>query len=84
VVLISNFIEYFEVDVEGEVVEAVKAHNEITVATLNKIGLNKVNDDYWVCKVDGDGVEQQQYLDGDGARTSVAAVAIAKGGFDPA
>jgi len=27
VVLISNFIEYFEVDVEGEVVEAVKAHN---------------------------------------------------------
>jgi len=33
VVLISNFIEYFEIDVEGEVVEVVKAQNESTVAT---------------------------------------------------
>jgi len=61
VVLISNFLKYFEVDVEGEVVEVVKAQNEITVATLNKIGLKKVNDDYWVCKTNGDGSKQQQY-----------------------
>jgi len=75
VVLISNFIEYFEVDVEGEVVEAVKAQNEITVATMNKIGLKKVNDDYWVWKANEDRAEQQQYQEDDGAETSVVAVA---------
>jgi len=58
VVFISNFIEYFEVDVEAEVVEVVKAQNQIIVATLNKIGLKKVNDHYWVCKADGDDAEQ--------------------------
>jgi len=46
VVLISHFIEYFEIDTEGEVVEMVKAQNEITAATLSKIGLKKVNDDH--------------------------------------
>jgi len=46
VVVISNFIEYFEIDVEGEVVEAVKAQNKIIVATLHKISLKKVNDDH--------------------------------------
>ena len=45
-VLISNFIEYFEFDVKGEVVEIVKAQNEITVPTLNKICSKKVNDDH--------------------------------------
>jgi len=57
VVLISHFIEYFEIDVEGEVVETVKAQNEITVVTLNKIGLRKINDDYWVCKADGEAID---------------------------
>ena len=46
VVLIFHFIEYFEIDVEDEVVETMKAQNEITVVTLNKIGLKKINDDY--------------------------------------
>ena len=41
VALISNFIEYFEVDVEEEVVEPVKEHNEITAVTLNKIGASR-------------------------------------------
>jgi len=46
VVLISKLIEYFKVDVENEVVEVVKAQHEISAATLNKIGLKKVDDDY--------------------------------------
>jgi len=46
VVLISHFIEYFEIDTEGEVVEMVKAQNKISVATLSKIGLKKVNNDH--------------------------------------
>jgi len=46
VVLISHFIEYFEIDTEGEVVEIVKAQNEISATTLGKIGLKKVNDDH--------------------------------------
>jgi len=82
-VLISNFIEYFKVDVEWEVVEAVKSQNELIGATLNKIGLKKANDDYWACKADGEGVEQQQYQEDDGAGTSVF-VATVGGWFDPA
>jgi len=42
VVLVSKFIEYFEVDVESEVVENVKAQHEVTAATLHKIGLKRV------------------------------------------
>lgn len=64
--------------------EAVKAQNEITVATLNKISLKKVNDDHWVCKADRGGADQQQYQENDGTGTSVAAVATVGGGFDPA
>ena len=59
-VLVSNLIEYFEFDVEGEIVEIVKAQNEIIAATLNKIGLKKVNDDYWVGKADEEEAGQQQ------------------------
>jgi len=38
------------VNVENELVKEVKAHSEITVATLNKIGLKKVNENQWICK----------------------------------
>jgi len=41
VVLISQFIEYFEIDTEEEVVEPTKAQNEISAVTLNKIGLTR-------------------------------------------
>ena len=34
--------------------ELVKAQNEVSTTTLNKIGLIKVNDDHWICKVDYD------------------------------
>jgi len=59
VVLISQFIEYFEIDTDKEVVELVKAQNEISAITLNKIGLTKVNDDHWICKADYDSSEPQ-------------------------
>jgi len=81
VVLISQFIEYFKIDVEDDVVETVKAKNEISVVTLIKIGLKKINDDYWLCKADGDGLVQQQEEEGEGVGTSVAAVE-AEGGYD--
>jgi len=58
VVLISHFIKYFEIDTEGEVVESVKAQNEISATTLSKIGLKKVNDECWICKADGDSPDQ--------------------------
>jgi len=50
------------------VVEEVKALNEISVATLNKIGLKKVNNHHWVCKPKGDSADQEE----DEAGTSVA------------
>jgi len=49
-ILISSFIEYYDIDVENELNEEVKAQSEITVATLNKIGLKKVNRNQWICK----------------------------------
>jgi len=54
VVLLSSFIDYFEIDVEGEVVEEVKTLNQISAATLNKIGLRKVKNKKWVCKAEED------------------------------
>jgi len=49
--LISSFIEYYDIDMENELSEEVKAHSEIIVATLNKIGLKKVNGNQWIYKV---------------------------------
>jgi len=45
-VMISQFIEYFEMVTEEDVVETVKAQNEISSTTLNKIGLIKMNDNH--------------------------------------
>jgi len=58
-VLVSKFIEYFEVYLEDELVETIKPHNEVTAATLNKIGLNKINDDHWICRDDEQKIGQQ-------------------------
>ena len=60
--LISSFIEYYDIDVENELSEEVKAHSEITVATLNKIGLKKVNENQWICKASA----EEDEMDGDG------------------
>ena len=65
--MISSFIEYYDIDVENELSEEVKAPSEITVATLNKIGMKKVNENQWICKASAEEDEM------DGARTSVAA-----------
>jgi len=45
-VLVSKFIEHFDVDLEGELTEVVKPHKEITCATIHKIGLKNVKDEY--------------------------------------
>ena len=66
-ILISSFIEYYDIDVENELNEEVNAPSEITVATLNKIGLKKVNGNQWICKATA------EEDDTDGARTSAAA-----------
>jgi len=42
VILLLQFIEYFEIDVEGEVVEELKSLNQISTANLTKIGLKKM------------------------------------------
>jgi len=42
VILLSQFIEYFEIDVETKIVEEIKALNQITTANLTKIGLKKM------------------------------------------
>jgi len=44
-------IEHFGVDLEGELPEIVKHHNEITCAVLNKIDWMKVNDDHWIHQI---------------------------------
>ena len=58
VILLSNFIEYFEIDVEGEVVEEVKALNQISTANLTKIGLKKMKNKKWICKADEESAAQ--------------------------
>jgi len=51
VILLSQFIKYFDIDVETEVVEEIKALNQITTANLTKIGLKKIQNRKWICKV---------------------------------
>jgi len=70
VVLLSSFIEYFEIDIEGEVIEEVKSLDQISAATLNKIGLRKVNNKKWVYKADEDTAFQED----EGAETSAVNV----------
>jgi len=88
VILVSKLIEHFEVDLEDELVEVVKPHNEITTATLHKIGLKNINNEYWICRADedemgqqsnkGEGVGQQE----DEAGPSVTVAATGGGSFD--
>jgi len=58
VILLSNFIEYFEIDVEGEVVEEVKALNQISTTNLTRIGLKKMKNKKWICKADEESAAQ--------------------------
>jgi len=52
-------------------VELVKAQNEVTATTLNKIGLIKVNDDQWICKADYDSPDEQPGEEEEGDATDV-------------
>ena len=60
VILLSQFIEYFDIDVETEVVEEVKALNQITTANLTKIGLKKMKNKKWICKADEESVDDEE------------------------
>jgi len=51
-------IMYFDVNLEEELVETVKPYNQIICAVLCKIGLKKINDDHWICKVDEETTKQ--------------------------
>ena len=52
VTMLSKFIDYFGIDVEDEIVEKVKAVNQISTANLIKIGLVKLKNKKWVYKAD--------------------------------
>ena len=78
VVLFCHFIEYFEIDTKGEVVELVKAQNEISAATLSKIGQTKVNGDHWICKADYNSPDHQAVEEGEGASTSTVVAAATR------
>jgi len=52
VILLSNFINYFEIHVEGKVVKEVNALNQISAANLSKFGLKIIKNKKWICKVD--------------------------------
>jgi len=60
VILLSQFIEYFDIDVETEVVEEIKALNQITTANLTKIGLKKMKNKKWICKADEKLVDDEE------------------------
>ena len=51
-ILISKFLHYFEVDIEGELAEVIKPFNEINSGSLSKMGFTKIGG-RWVSK-DGD------------------------------
>jgi len=60
VILLSQFIEYFDIDVETKVVEEIKALNQITTANLTKIGLKKMKNKKWICKADEESVDDEE------------------------
>jgi len=48
-ILISKFLHYFEVDVEGELAEVIKPSSEINSGSLSKMGFTKIGG-RWVSK----------------------------------
>ena len=51
-ILISKFLHYFEVNIEGELAEVIKPSSEINSGSLSKMGFTKIGG-RWVSK-DGD------------------------------
>jgi len=60
VILMLQFIKYFEIDVESEVFKEIKALNQITTANLTKIGLKKMKNKKWICKADKESVDDEE------------------------
>jgi len=48
-ILISKFLHYFEVDIEGELAEVIKPSSEINIGSLSKMGFTKIGGK-WVSK----------------------------------
>jgi len=48
-ILISKFLHYFEVDIEGELAEVIKPSSEINSGSLSKMGFTKIGG-RWVSK----------------------------------
>jgi len=46
VVLVSKMIEYFRVELDGELTKIVKLHNEITTTIVHNTGIKEINNDY--------------------------------------
>jgi len=59
VVLISKFIQNFQIPLEGESVEPVKQNYEVSKSTLHKIGLTQDNNGQWVSQGDVENEEQK-------------------------
>ena len=62
-ILISKFLHYFEVDIEGELAEVIKPSSEINSGSLSKMGFTKIGG-RWVSK-DGDQVGPSGTNEGD-------------------
>jgi len=62
-ILISNFLHYFEVDIEGELAEVIKPSSEINSGSLSKMGFTKIGG-RWVSK-DGDQACPSETNEGD-------------------
>ena len=61
VILLSQFIEYFDIDVENEVTEEFKPLNQMSALNLTKIGLKKIKNKKWVCKdEDSDAADDEE------------------------
>ena len=70
-ILLSQFIEYFDIDVENEVTEEFKPLNQMSALNLTKIGLKKIKNKKWVCKdedsdaADNEEEEEEQSTEGE-------------------
>jgi len=63
VILISKFLHYFEVNIEGELAKVIKPSIEINSGSLSKMGFTKIGG-RWVSK-DGDQAVQSGTYEGD-------------------
>jgi len=70
-VLITKFIHYFKVDLEGEQSELVKTSSEINNGSLSKMGFNKIGG-IWVSKEGEVGASSEAHV-GEGNEGEVAA-----------